>query len=659
MLSGIIRPLHIMIGSDKNHGNDDSSGAVYYFTIIDNNWVQTDKLIANDGERGDGFGHSVSLSGDRVLIGAYGDDDNNPDSGSAYVFDYDGSSWIQSQKLSANDGDWADNFGYSVSLYANQALIGARWDGDNGFKSGAAYIYRYDGSNWSQAKKLIASDGQARNNFGNSVSLSHNRALIGSVYGSGNNSSSGSAYIYDFIDNDWVESKKLIANDGKTGNEFGHAVSISSGKVLIGAYYNDVHGSAYVFDYIDNQWEQSEKLNSSEGSAGDWFGSSVSLFGNRVLIGAEGDDSLGSAYIFEYDGQNWILMQKLNANDGIPGDGFGFSVSLNEDRAIIGLGPNSDGAAYIFEYIGNQWIQTQKLIGSDVSFGDRFGYSVSLYGDRALIGAFGDSGLVYRSGTAFIFEFNGSTWSQTDILTADDASQEDLFGYSVSLFSDRALIGSYKDDDDGSSSGSAYVFDYVDGSWSQSQKLTASDATRNNNFGNSVSLNGDRILIGAFNDIRPGISGSAYIFDYDGNNWSETQKLTAMEDGGILSLDFGYTVSLNEGRAVIGAFTYTDEDYTYLGLAYVFDRVGNDWLQTRTLSTEYESLFAIPGVHGGGGISLSQDRLVIGVPLSNEYGTGSGSAYVYYVGDDLIFTNSFEEIDDLIFQNGFEEIVPK
>ena len=144
-------------------------------------------------------------------------------------------------------------------------------------------------------------------------------------------------------------------------------MSISSGKVLIGAYYNDVHGSAYVFDYIDNQWEQSEKLNSSEGSAGDWFGSSVSLFGNRVLIGAEGDDSLGSAYIFEYDGQNWILMQKLNANDGIPGDGFGFSVSLNEDRAIIGLGPNSDGAAYIFEYIGNQWIQTQKLIGSDVS----------------------------------------------------------------------------------------------------------------------------------------------------------------------------------------------------------------------------------------------------------------------------------------------------
>jgi len=160
-------------------------------------WNEVAKLTASDGAAHDYFGTSVSLSGNRALVGAYQDDDNGSDSGSAYVFEWNGSAWTQVAKLTASDGAASDYFGHSVSLSGNRALVGAYRDDDNGTDSGSAYVFEWDGSAWTQVAKLTASDGAAYERFGYSVSLSGDRALVGAYLDDDNGSFSGSAYVLE------------------------------------------------------------------------------------------------------------------------------------------------------------------------------------------------------------------------------------------------------------------------------------------------------------------------------------------------------------------------------------------------------------------------------------------------------------------------------
>ncbi|MEN8217038.1 MAG: hypothetical protein ABFS56_11865 [Pseudomonadota bacterium] len=378
---------------------------------------------------------------------------------------------FEEQKLLASDGASDDKFGYSVSLYGDRALIGARFDDDNGDDSGSAYIFELIGGQWIEEQKLLASDGAAGDNFGESAFLYGGRALIGAYHDDDNGTDSGSVYIFELIGGQWVQQQKLLASDGAGGDYFGHFVSPYGDRALIGAPRDDDNGdksgSAYIFELIGGQWVEEQKLLASDGAAGDYFGRRVSLYGDRALIGARGDDDngtdSGSAYIFELIGGQWVEEQKLLASDGAAGDYFGRSVSLYGDRALIGARFDDDngddsGSAYIFEWIGGQWVEKQKLLASDGASGDWFGHSVSLYGDRALIDARFDDDNGDDSGSAYIFELIGGKWVGEQKLLASDGAAGDNFGRSVSLYGDRALIGARYDDDNGDNSGSAYVF---------------------------------------------------------------------------------------------------------------------------------------------------------------------------------------------------------
>ncbi len=366
-------------------------------------------------------------------------------------------------------GAASDQFGYAVSLSGNRALVGAYLDDDAGVNSGSAYIFDFDGENWIETQKFTASDGTNQDRFGISVSLSGDRALIGTD----NNTavpSFGSAYVYDFDGVSWNETQKLTASDGEDDDQFGFSVSLSGGRALIGAFLDDDSGNAS-----------------------------------------------GSAYVYDFDGISWSETQKLTAGDGAVGDQFGFSVSLSGDRALIAANFDDDvsiglgsGSAYVFDFNGVGWVETQKLTPSDGVVMGNFGVSVSLSGDKALIGA--DRGNTLRSGVAYVFEFNGINWSEKQKLTPNDASRDDFFGFSVSLTDKFALIGAYGNDDAGSSSGSAYVFEFDGFSWSEQQKITASDGAILHRFGYSVSMTDRWMLIGSPLDDDRGInSGSAYV----------------------------------------------------------------------------------------------------------------------------------------------------
>ncbi|WP_043589198.1 hypothetical protein [Geminisphaera colitermitum] len=381
-------------------------------------------LTASDGATGDQFGWSVSLSENRALAGARGDDDNGTESGSAYYFrGIPGNSVVtmaQNVKLLASDGFTADYFGTSVSLSGDRALVSAIYDDDKGPDSGSIYYYKGLDSAISAGTqvvnedvKLLASDGAPSDRFGQSVSLSGDSALAG-AYQRG--SSTGAAYYYKALDGKSGkvnENVKLLASDVVPNDNFGRSVSLSGDSALAGADGNDGNapdsGSAYYFKGLDSAVSagttvvtQDVKLLASDGAPNDSFGWSVSLSGDRALAGAQGDDdrgsASGSAYYFKgLSGKSGTVNQdvKLLASDGAASDNFGLSVSLSADNALVGavLGDGNvadTGAAYYFKGLSGKSgtvNQDVKLLASDGAASDNFGYSVSMEGDIFVIGA--------------------------------------------------------------------------------------------------------------------------------------------------------------------------------------------------------------------------------------------------------------------------------
>ena len=376
------------------------------------------KITADDGEEDDLFGRSVSISGDYAIIGAHGDDDNGSDAGSAYIFVRDDQDWVQQEKITADDGARRDNFGYSVSISGGYAVVGARYDNDNGENSGSAYIFVRDGEDWVQQQKIIADDGETGDRFGRSVSISGDYVIVGAFADDDNGETSGSAYIFVRNVEDWIQQDKIVADDGETNDHFGYSVSISGDYAIVGAFEDDDNG-----------------------------------------------DRSGSAYIFVRDGEDWIQQDKITADDGAEGKQFGKSVPIGGDYAIAGAYCDYDngyisGAAYIFIREGEDWIQQQKITADDGEARDAFGYSVSISGNYVIIGAKGDNDNGDRSGSAYIFVRDGEDWIQQQKITADDGEEGDNFGQSVSISGDYAIVGAFGDDDNGDASGSAYIYTF-------------------------------------------------------------------------------------------------------------------------------------------------------------------------------------------------------
>jgi hypothetical protein len=420
------------------------------------------KLLPADGSSYDYFGGSVAISGNRALIGVYGDDDNGSNSGSAYVFNFDGSTWQEEAKLLPSDGASHEKFGISAAISGDTLVVGAYTDDDNGVSSGSAYIYRFDGSTWQEEAKLLASDGASYDVFGYSVAIDGDLVLVGAYWDDDNGQDSGSAYIYRFDGSTWQEEAKLIASDGTSPGHFGKSVAISGNLALIGTPYGSASGSAYIYRFDGKSWQEETKLIPSDGSDGapdDYFGGSVAISGNLVLIGAQDDDPAG----------------------------------------------NESGSAYIYRFDGNSWQEEAKLIASDGASDARFGSSVSISGNLALIGVRNDADNGSNSGSAYVFNFDGSTWQEETKLLPSDGASSDYFGNSVSISGDLVLIGAGSDDDNGSASGSAYIFGtappcQLNGDLNGDDVITAADVLiLISNWGGSGigDLNGDGVVAAA------------------------------------------------------------------------------------------------------------------------------------------------------------------
>ncbi|MCP4352313.1 MAG: hypothetical protein GY795_43195, partial [Desulfobacterales bacterium] len=356
-------------------------------------------------------------------------------------------------KILADDGSAFDVFGCSVSISGDYAIVGARYDDDNGNNSGSAYIFKKDETGWIQQTKLTTINGNAHDSFGISVSISGDYAIVGAIGDDEKASSAGSAYIFKRDGTVWTQQAKLTASDGAMYDCLGNSVSISGDYAIVGAKGNDDNGSVYIFKRDGTTWIQHTKLTANDGANSDYFGSSVSISGDYAIVGAIGDDdkgdSSGSAYIFIKNGDIWTQQSKLTASDGGLYSSFGCSVSISGDYAIAGSTGNS---AYIFKRDGTSWNEQAILKES--------GSSVFISGDYAVVGNPGYdnyTGLAL-TGSAYIFKRNGTLWNELFRLTASDSQEGNSFGAYTAISDGHAIIGVTGDDYNGSESGSAYIY---------------------------------------------------------------------------------------------------------------------------------------------------------------------------------------------------------
>ncbi|MBS1796079.1 MAG: FG-GAP repeat protein, partial [Acidobacteria bacterium] len=368
------------------------------------------------------------------------------------------------------------------------------------------------------------------------------------------------------------QTTKLTASDGAVNDFFGWSVAVSGDTAIVGAYADDVgansnQGSAYVFTRSGTTWSQQAQLTAADGAPGDQFGYSVAISGDTVVVGASGDTvganpAQGSAYVFTRSGAAWTQQQKLLAADGAAFDQFGGSVAISGDTVLIGasrdtIGASSNqGSAYIFVRSGAAWSQQAQLLASDGAANDQFGESVGISGDTAIVGAFAHTvGANAAQGSAYVFTRSGAAWTQQAQLTAADGAGNDQFGWSVAISGDTAVVGAYVGTVGANAvQGSAYVFVRSGAAWSQQQKLTAADGAAGDQFGWSVAISGNIIIVGArFDDVGfNNDQGSTYVFVRSGAVWSQQQKLTVAD--GAAGDQFGYGVAISGSNMIVGAY---------------------------------------------------------------------------------------------------------
>ncbi|MCW5977458.1 MAG: hypothetical protein KIT09_05245 [Bryobacteraceae bacterium] len=404
------------VNGDQSDSSARTSGAAYVFVRSDGAWTQQAYLKASNTDAGDLFGSSVAISGDTIVVGAYGEasnakgingnqnDNSAPRAGAAYVFVRNGGAWSQQAYLKASNTDANDFFGIAVTLSGDTIVVGAAGEAsgaraingnqsDNGaVGAGAAYVFVRSGSTWSQQAYLKASNADPGDSFGSSVAISGETVVVGAAgeagSGSGNQNdnsarAAGAAYVFVRSSGAWSQEAYLKADNASAECMFGKAVAVSDNTILVGAPQENAKftGAAYVFARSGSAWSRQAHLKPTNTEAGDYsyFGSTVAVSGDTAIVGAPGA-AAGAA--------------KQNGS------------------AALGT-----GAAYTYARVAGAWYQVAHLKASNGDVGDLFGASLAFSGDTIAVGAFAEAGnargvggdenddSIPRAGAAYVFAF--------------------------------------------------------------------------------------------------------------------------------------------------------------------------------------------------------------------------------------------------------------
>lgn len=652
----------------------------------DNNgiWTEIQQIKASSDFMEDGFGSSMDVSENTLVVGA----DGIAPAGAVYVFEKNGNNtWVETTEIYPADELYEGAIGHAVAILDNQLVVGASGWGDKG-----AFIYeKQNNGSWLEVQQLGSPDGQ-NHAYAKDVAIAENRIIIGDVGYGDTIYDQGETFIYERSYNGiWNLTKTLKASDGFQEDYFGNALAINNNRIVVNlsADQTDV-GFLYLYHKLDGAWVETHTLTDPEGFS--WnFGSHVALAPGIIVTTSDeyvhffedssptGDDDgdgvknqidshpndpclpVQLAGYSEYDADNTLWANADCDNDGMNnGDEFtnntdpyqansvevdctdstlvgsdaqnselfGSFLAFSKDGSTMAVSSyfdsakgNYSGAVYIFKkQTDGSWVETQKLTASDGAERNYFGLSLAFSDNTLVIGSYGRNN---SSGAVYIFDVNqNDIWSESQIITPSDLELYVHFGYAIAATKDYIIVGSPKDSQNGVQSGSAYIFKKeLDGMWSEVQKIVSNDVAIRDNFGISVALFENTAVVGSYQDDDIGEnSGSAYVFEKTSNTWSQVTKLNA--SNGLAGDYFAKNVSISNNTIVISSQNGGES-----GTAYIYYKSGPGvWQETsrlRSPSGSTDDFFADK-------ILLQNNVLIIGAERDDENVIGGGSAYIYH-----------------------------
>jgi len=360
------------------------------------------------------FGATVSIDGGYAVVGDSGDIVLGENSGSVTVYRHDGSDWVEDVKLTASDGSTDDYFGVAVSISGERLIVGAPGAPGASTNDGCAYIFRRDGPAWVEEAKIFAADGEYNDAFGGSVAISDDVALAGYYRDDDLAFGAGAAYVFQRSGTAWSEADKLFGSGTDYGDWFGWSVATDGTWCAVGARDDDPvrQGAVYLFRNLGLGWVEHSVLTASDGTLLSRFGSAVDIDGDRIVVGADNADGIlddeGAAYVYEHSGTSWVETQKLLASDFWTNRAFGNAVAISGDRLLVGQPGLGDGhgAAYIFSHDGAAWVEDRQLRPFDNESYNACGRAVALSGEYGIIGAPCWTGPGDNPGKAYIYGFS-------------------------------------------------------------------------------------------------------------------------------------------------------------------------------------------------------------------------------------------------------------
>ncbi|WP_223788066.1 FG-GAP repeat protein [Marinicella meishanensis] len=493
------------------------------------------------------FGHDVALDGNRLLVGAK----DTADTGVAYVFENSGVTWEKTETLVPAGGSPNDQFGASVALWGDWALIGAPKFSGEALGSGAAMLYRKQGNRWLLHQQLLAPEPAELGDFGCAIHLQENMLLVAACQ-------QQAVYVYLNQGGQWQHSQTLNQQGQNDLMSYGHSLGVSAGQLMVSALGPNWRGSVDVFQLNGSTWDASGTIESSNPVDYDTFGVNLSLSENWAMWQSHGF-SMTTVEVYRFDGQSWVHHQSLVPDDNIHDFGFGAFVLVRDDEAFVGtcekvVNGINRRATCRYRLINNQWQLVEKLIAENSPATEYFGGRMAANDDHWLMGVTDADDEGQNAGAAYVFESFGDDWVQPQKLTGGQGSPRASAGSSLALYGDRILFGApYQDHGDKFGVGSAYVYRYDGSRWWPEQKLLSNDAADQDQFGTAVLLQDDWLMVGApLQDQAPHYeAGSIYWFAKQGNQWQQSRRIQAPDPSQYKG--FGRSLALGHGKLFVGA----------------------------------------------------------------------------------------------------------
>lgn len=600
----------LTLGTSINSTISPYNGVVFSYQFNGEQFDNKQVLRPSDTSAYLRYGKSISILNngiDKVLIvGATEDSGFSLKGGACYIYKFIANSWVFDTKLYASNITPYVNFGFSSSVYGTSLIVSLRRDDDK-TKEGSVTYFEYEGGSFVEKQYIRPYKNLVNDFFFNTFDTN------GSWLVAANSSeiiSPGLVAFYQWENEQWIPKQYLVPDDLPDNSYIGTSLSISGNLVAVSQTEIDT-GSVYCYQWNGQQWEQIQKIIPSDLSGTVYFGQSISIYENKMAISAS-EDNTGSVYIYNWDGSQWIQIQKIIPLDGSPGDQFGYNLKLYKDFLAIGSPSNfSQGAAYLYDWDGSEFIfntKLQRLSGSQINFAEY----VCIYEDKLLIS------YSYNK-EAYYYKRFGPSWVYIQTIQSPDISFTHFELQNNGLWGDHLIFNNYDYDNTFSNVGAIIYFKYDSTTDTFKYKKIIESPVQQNNylfgFGNNIVYN-DFLYTGVIKDDDD--RGVLYTFkfeynlttDYSSYNYVAFNNSKPLEDSTIFVNLLGDTKSI-----VYDIIKQEDwESYKSIGVSGCFseDSLYTGNLHYKLKNDPYSSLRWYPGIITNAGerpVSLQFGRL--------------------------------------------------